>query len=345
MEKEIINFTKCKKDELRGYGGANGNKLGIVYNNKNYMLKLPAKATNPNKLISYKNNCICEYIACQIFEMLGINVQKTLLGKYTTAKGKSVIAVACEDFTFPNKMLIEFNKVKNASDDIDKRGNDTDLLELIETITKQKYVSPKTVKDFFWDMFIADAFLGNYDRHNGNWGFLVDKETGKNEIAPVYDCASCLYAAASEEFMQETLLQNNQQEQKHLACSKPVSVIKDDKGKISYYEFITSLRNEDCNKALKRIAPRIDMQKINNFIESIPLISDIEKSFYKTMIQARKVYIIDLGHKRLLRMEQQKQKTKSKIETTRKSTLQEPIQYTPIIDDTNQDPPPKHKTR
>ena len=30
--------------------------------------------------------------------------------------------------------------------------------------------------------------LGNFDRHNGNWGFLYDPKEKKREIAPVYDC-------------------------------------------------------------------------------------------------------------------------------------------------------------
>ena len=42
-------------------------------------------------------------------------------------------------------------------------------------------------------MFIVDAFLGNFDRHNGNWGILVDECKKTAEIAPVYDCGSCLY--------------------------------------------------------------------------------------------------------------------------------------------------------
>lgn len=42
-------------------------------------------------------------------------------------------------------------------------------------------------------MFIVDALLGSFDRHNGNWGVLVDEERQTAEIAPIYDCGSCLY--------------------------------------------------------------------------------------------------------------------------------------------------------
>lgn len=54
-------------------------------------------------------------------------------------------------------------------------------------------------------MFIADAFLGNFDRHNGNWGFLVDEEKQQAELAPVYDCGSCLYPQLDLERMKNVL--------------------------------------------------------------------------------------------------------------------------------------------
>ena len=33
------------------------------------------------------------------------------------------------------------------------------------------------LKQHFWNIFIIDALIGNYDKHNGNWKILVnDKE-------------------------------------------------------------------------------------------------------------------------------------------------------------------------
>ena len=48
-------------------------------------------------------------------------------------------------------------------------------------------------------MFITDTLVGSFDRHNGNWGFLIDEEKQKVEIAPIYDCASCLYPQLTDE--------------------------------------------------------------------------------------------------------------------------------------------------
>ena len=45
----------------------------------------------------------------------------------------------------------------------------------------------------FWDLFIVDAFIGNWDRHNGDWGFLYNTQTDEMELAPMYDYGSSLY--------------------------------------------------------------------------------------------------------------------------------------------------------
>ena len=77
----MIDFTSFPKRN-KGYAGANGNKISIVYNDEVYMIKFPPPPTK-NPEMSYTNSCICEYIGCHIFELIGIPVQKTMLGTYT----------------------------------------------------------------------------------------------------------------------------------------------------------------------------------------------------------------------------------------------------------------------
>ena len=43
----------------------------------------------------------------------------------------------------------------------------------------------------------------------------------------------------------------------------------------------------DCNEAILRIVPKIDMGQIEQFIEETPYISDLQKDFYKAYINAR----------------------------------------------------------
>ena len=53
-----IDFTNCKKILGRAYNGANGKKIAVEYNGREYMLKFPPSgATKPTGL-SYTNSCI-----------------------------------------------------------------------------------------------------------------------------------------------------------------------------------------------------------------------------------------------------------------------------------------------
>ena len=47
------------------------------------------------------------------------------------------------------------------------------------------------------------------------------------------------------------------------------------------------MKNEECNKAIKRIFKKIDMNKINEFINEIPCISSIRKDFYINILRLR----------------------------------------------------------
>lgn len=62
----------------------------------------------------------------------------------------------------------------------------------MEVIEESKMINTRETIEKFWDMFVIDALIGNTDRHNGNWGFLLDLESGKVKFVPIYDCGSCL---------------------------------------------------------------------------------------------------------------------------------------------------------
>lgn len=134
-------------------------------------------------------------------------------------------------------------------------------------------------------MFIADSLVANFDRHNGNWGFLVNEKLKNIKIAPIYDCGSCLYPQLTDERISEII--NDAKEIDARVYVFPTSSIKENDEKINYYEYISSLKNRECNEALKRIVPLIDLERINTIIDDVPDISDIRKSFYKKIIEER----------------------------------------------------------
>lgn len=292
----MIDFTNLPKRN-KTYTGANGSKISVLYNNEQYMLKFPA-ALNKNKEMSYTNGCVSEYIGCHIYESVNIPVQETLLGIYRV-KEKEKIVVACKDFTSSGIVLQDFASLKNTIIDSVHNGYGTELDDIMHAIDEQQAVPPEELREWFWDVFIVDAFIGNWDRHNGNWGFLYNVDTDEIKLAPIYDCGSCLYPQADEEIMEATL--NDKKQRDMRVFSIPLSGIKVDGKKINYFDFISSLQNEDCNDALKRIVPKIDMNEINKIIDETPYTTDLQKRFYKTMLAERKSLILDFSLKKLLK--------------------------------------------
>lgn len=293
----MIDFTNLPVRN-KTYAGANGSKISVLYNNELYMLKFPAVPAI-NKEMSYANGCISEYLGCHIFESVGIPVQKTLLGTYTI-NGKEKIVVACKDFTTNGLVLQDFASLKNTIIDSAHNGYGTELSDIEKTLEEQTAIEPQKLIEWFWDMFIVDALIGNWDRHNGNWGFLYNTETDEISLAPIYDCGSCLFPQADEEIMKKTL--EDPAEREIRVFERPLSSIKTNGQKIQYFKFISSLENSSCNKALERILPKINMDKINKVIDETPFISDLQKEFYKTMLRERKERILDFSYQKLLQL-------------------------------------------
>lgn len=310
----MIDFTHMPTRK-KTYAGANGSKISVMYNGIQYMVKFPALPTK-NKELSYANGCVSEYIGCHIFESVGITVQETLLGTYTK-NGKEKIVVACRDFTSHGITLQDFASLKNTIIDSEHNGYGTELNDIMRAIEEQQAVDPYMLKEWFWDTFIVDALIGNWDRHNGNWGFLYDSEADTMTIAPVFDCGSCLYPQADTMIMQCTLDDPNERNLR--IYNIPLSGIKMNDKKINYFDFISSLENEDCNAALKRIHPRIDMEKITDIVNQTPYISELQKKFYITMLKERKERILDHSLALLKKREkaQSVKKTKKKNEIER----------------------------
>lgn len=197
---------------------------------------------------------------------------------------------ACKDFTSDGKRLFDFCSIKNTILDSDTGGSGTELEDIMDTIEKQQYVLPECLMEHFWNVFVVDALLGNFDRHNGNWGFLFEDKGEKMDIAPVYDCGSCLLPQADEKIMEQVL--NDEDALNARVYQFPTSAIKQNGRKINYYDFMTKSENTDCNEAVKRIVPKVDLKKIMLFIDNVGFVSDLQKAFYKKYISERYMKIL-----------------------------------------------------
>lgn len=199
--------------------------------------------------------------------------------------GVEKIVVACKDFTSDDTVLQEFAHIKNSILSTSSSGYGVELEDVLFAISDQQVINEDELTEHFWNMFIIDSLLGNFDRHNGNWGVLYNKKTGEAKIAPIYDYGSCLFPNPSDESLKSFL--ENPEELEARVYTFPNSALRINNEKINPYKFINSLKNVDCNEALLRMVPKIDFNKINKIIDETPYISDIRKKFYKTIIKMR----------------------------------------------------------
>lgn len=279
----MVDFSKAT-EELNSYKGSEKKKT-LIYNNMRYLVKFPDPIREKNKNISYINNAFSEYIGSNIFKIVGFETQNTILGTYVY-NGREKIVCGCEDFTDGNHMLYEFENLVLSANPDKKIGMElSDIIEVIEEIqhmSKFNIILEDNIKEKFWEMFIIDSLIGNTDRHNGNWGILVNSKSGRARFSPIYDCGSCLNPILDDEQIKEL----SEVELKNLAINC-YSCIKENGKKINYITYIKSLKNEECNKALLRIYPKIDIEKIDNFIDNIDCMIQERKEFYKKIIKLR----------------------------------------------------------
>lgn len=273
----MIDFTNAV-EEFNNYRGSEKKKT-LIYNNKKYLVKFPDPVREKNKNISYINNAFSEFIGSNVFKIVGFKTQNTVLGKYEY-NGKEKIVCACEDFTDSENVLYEFENIA-LSTNPDKKI-ETELDDIMEVIEENKMINTEETKQKFWDMFIIDSLIGNTDRHNGNWGFLLNKTTGKVEFSPIYDCGSCLNPMLED----REIKKNNEIELKNFAINC-YSCLKENGKKINYMSYIKQKENEECNNAIKRLFNNINIDEIKKFIDSIECVSDIRKEFYKKIIEKR----------------------------------------------------------
>ncbi len=135
----LIDFTNLKCNDLL-YGGNAGLKKGIVWNDKNWLIKFPQETSSfDNVNISFTTSPLSEYVGSHIYEILGYRVHNTQLGFFMNEKiAKKQIVVACEDFTENGRYkLLDYESIKNYySDDLQIK-----LIELNGNLPKSKSIT------------------------------------------------------------------------------------------------------------------------------------------------------------------------------------------------------------
>lgn len=299
----MIDFTNCPIDRTANYGGSD-QKRGIIYQGEKYMLKMADRISDNKRNCfnsSYSNSVFSENICCEILKGLGFDVQETLLGFVTDKNGVDKPAVACKNFIPKGYSLVDFKAMEEALLIDRKAGKTPKLTDIYEImIGDNVYFSKETgaiALQKYWDTFILDAMLGNFDRHAQNWAYFIKKDETDLRFAPIFDCGSCLYPQLADDAIPAILAS---EEEIELRIDKfPTAALElPDKSKANYKDYINSLQNPDCTAALLRVYPQIEIQVIQKIINDNPFISDVRKNFYSVMIQKRIERILEPAYEK-----------------------------------------------
>jgi len=259
------------KTLLNEYAGSEKKKTVLMDDGNKYLLKFPDPIREKGKDLSYINNAISEYISCSIYNIIGISAQKTILGEYIDEKGKQKIACACQDVRKNGEMMYEINKLELSSID-NTHARTLSFSYMDEVFNKMDdTISKELLSDFYYKMFIVDAFIGNTDRHNGNWALLQSSDDIR--ISPVYDCGSSLAPLVDESVVSSDA---------GVKCAMNTSsVLVDDKEKrIKYCEFFKNELSPRVQKALLQVVPNINLDEVDKLVFNTEYISKNRQDFY-----------------------------------------------------------------
>ncbi len=283
-------FDGWSRDIRANYGGSDRKDGLLGLDGSRYMMKYSEKQAPRNDLASnYVNNVVSEYISSHVLGILGYPVHDTELG---TMGGE--VVVVCRSFVPPGGALIEFGTFMQKHYDSGAISRIPDIGQIYEVFEKDPVLSPQAglFKSCYWERFVGDALVGNFDRHKGNFGYLV-KADGSVAASPIYDNGSTLFPNLSESGMQEVLADPKEIMQR--VKLYPKAALEMNKTKVGYYDMMSSGIYSELTNAVIRTVPRIrdSMPAVRDFINGCSFLSGVRKDFYNVMLAERMYFVLE----------------------------------------------------
>lgn len=138
-----------------------------------------------------RSQATLEYYAAQVAEVMGCKHIAYDLEEFHHKNGNMEIICTCKLFTSENVGFVDgYTFLRKQGFDLDNAILDDPLIQMriAEIVSSSRYE----------DMMLFDSIIANQDRHLGNWGVLVDNNTGEFlEVAPIFDNGFSLFYGAS----------------------------------------------------------------------------------------------------------------------------------------------------
>jgi len=145
-------------------------------------------------------------------------------------------------------------------------------------------------------MFIIDAFIGNNDRNNGNWGITIDK-SGEATLVPVYDNGNAFFNKRSIAQMEKRLANPEAMSEdayKTTRCVYKYKGLDNESHRINPFDFISNTKISECIAALEQFVSKACIDDISKMINAIPehyealsVMPNVQKTFYIKLMEIR----------------------------------------------------------
>lgn len=135
---------------------------------------------------------------------------------------------------------------------------------------------------------------GNFDRHMGNWGYLVSRRDGFLRPSPMYDNGSTLCPALPDKNMAEMPEDRHAIAERTLLFPNAALTLRKGWPKVNYRDMLTSGYDDDFSQAVCRVVPAIleAMPRVERFIGEQTFLSETRRRFYIVMLRARTALIL-----------------------------------------------------
>lgn len=297
LKEHLPSLDSWKPDPQASYGGFERKAGLIASDGAKYMVKYTERQALRNDFTDdFVNNALSEHMASRVLGILGYDTHETLLGLLA-----GEVVAACRNFVPDDMVLVEFEKFMRRHYDSREMEGFLDIRQIIGIMHSDPVLSPQA-EDFvgrYWDLFAGDALLGNFDRHAGNFGYLVGRD-GNVVAAPVYDNGSALYPRLSDRGM-KMILNDPKEIMMHIRLF-PKAAIAVNGRKADYRDMMASGLYDRLTDTVIRIVPKIRarLPEAFAFIDACDFLSETRKIFYRTMLSMRMALILEPAYEACL---------------------------------------------
>lgn len=160
---------------------------------------------DPYPFETHRNEAVLEYYAAQVADVMGFDHVDYDLAWYRHSDGKREVVCTCDLFTSEKEGYVD------AASYFASIGLDVLHMDLTSRLNEVR-LAEIYGKEAYADMMVFDSLIFNIDRHLGNFGYLVNTDTGEYiRPAPLFDNGRSFFFAedCSREGLDE-LVRNSQ---------------------------------------------------------------------------------------------------------------------------------------